>query len=1313
MNLFFKPPALATYGIFLLLWAATTASAAIPNGSIGTHDPSRMINCNGTYYVYSTGGGMMHSTDRITWTSGTSPFPNGVPASVASVVTINQGIWAPDVIFYNNQYYLYYAVADPSSTNSAIGLLTSPTLNTSASNYKWTDAGMVVHHHDKPDKETAIDPCPFLDTSNNLWLSWGSGYADGATYADPTIFIIRLNNTTGLASTTDSNEYPAAEGHIEASYVHYHDGYYYAFWNSGGCCDGTNSTYTIHMARSLFPTGPYVARDGGTNVVSGDEENFLGPTAYINPIDGYEYGPGQIGILSEGGIDHFTYHYYPNSGSILGEETLLWGPDGWPVAGADLAPGTYKINSLNTGLVMGIYQAGTTNGTPLDQEPYTGAADQQWTVSYTTNGSAADGYYRITSAGSGMVVDLYQSNTNNGTLIDQWPWGNGNNQRWFIEQTSEGYYRMVSRVSQSVIGVTNFSSTTGTWLDESVWTNVVNQQWVIGTTTGTPPAVPTGLVAAPGIGQVALSWTAVSGATSYDVKRGTASGGPYATSLGNPTSANFTDTSVTNGMTYYYSVSAVNASGVSAKSSPANATLGGVPVPSGLVATAGNGQVSLTWTALSGVTGYNVKRSTVNGGPFTTTNASPSSANYADNSVIDGTTYYYVVSALTLTGESTNSTQASATPTAAIPAPVAGSVNLNWAGNANASWDVNTTSNWLVSGITAPSTVFSNGDSVNFDDTSSTTAIGLTGSVQPYLLTVNAAQNYAFNGGAGGIAGAALLVKCGNGNLTLNGTNTFSGGISIHGGSLILGSVGANLNGLGTGPVTFLGGTLQFNGYGGNGGTDWGGCTNPFVVPAGQTGTLLLPPRFSYGTAFTSALTGAGTLNLTVDYIRCAFNGNWSAFTGQINVSPLNGMYTGGDFRVNNASGYASAALYLNSGVNFYNINANNQTTDLGELGGAGGAFLGNGSGQSSNPTWRIGAKNTTNTFAGTVVDSGTTSLTKIGTGTLILTGPNTYSGPTTISGGILQIGAGGNTGTLGAGNVTDSAMLIFNRYDNFVVSNTISGNGSLVQAGSGVLTLNAANTWSGATFVSAGTLALTNSASLANSTNINLANGALFDVSGTTSHAMTLIGGKMLSGDGFVNGGFTLASGATLAPGNNDLGALVFSNSLTLNSGSKTILNVSRDLRANNSVNVSGAFALNGSLIVSNVGDPLQAGDLFQLFGAGNFSGNFSSVTLPVLTPGLYWNINALAVSGIVSVGIETPPIIGSIGLTGGNLVLSGGGGITNGTYYVLTSTNLGAPTSSWTRLLTNQFDAGGNFNFTNALNPSSAQGYYLLQLP
>jgi hypothetical protein len=110
----------------------------------------------------------------------------------------------------------------------------------------------------------------------------------------------------------------------------------------------------------------------------------------------------------------------------------------------------------------------------------------------------------------------------------------------------------------------------------------------------------------------------------------------------------------------------LGAGGASADSTEAAATpQAAVPVPpTGLTAQSGSGQVSLSWTPVSGATSYNVKRPTVSGGPYTAI-ASPTAAAYTDTGLTNGTTYYYVVSALNSGGEGGNSVEVSATPQAA------------------------------------------------------------------------------------------------------------------------------------------------------------------------------------------------------------------------------------------------------------------------------------------------------------------------------------------------------------------------------------------------------------------------------------------------------------------------------------------------------------------------------------------------------------------------------------------------------------------------------------------------------------------------
>jgi hypothetical protein len=181
----------------------------------------------------------------------------------------------------------------------------------------------------------------------------------------------------------------------------------------------------------------------------------------------------------------------------------------------------------------------------------------------------------------------------------------------------------------------------------------------------TPPATPTGLAATAGNNQVSLTWNASTGATSYNVGRGTASGGPYSTTFSAST-ASYTDTTAANGTPYYYVVAAVNSAGTSANSSQVSATpSASLAAPTGLAATPGNAQVSLTWNASAGATDYNVKRSTTNGSGYATV-SSPTGTSYTDTGLTNGTAYYYVVSAVAAGSESVNSSQVSATPLGTI-----------------------------------------------------------------------------------------------------------------------------------------------------------------------------------------------------------------------------------------------------------------------------------------------------------------------------------------------------------------------------------------------------------------------------------------------------------------------------------------------------------------------------------------------------------------------------------------------------------------------------------------------------------------------
>lgn len=214
-----------------------------------------------------------------------------------------------------------------------------------------------------------------------------------------------------------------------------------------------------------------------------------------------------------------------------------------------------------------------------------------------------------------------------------------------------------------------------------------------------PPA-PTGLTATAAAGAVDLNWSAAAGATTYNIYMGPSAGSenvaPVQTSV---TSTSTTVTNLTPGTAYFFTVKALGSAGISAASNEASATpkqLPAPPAPASLTAVAGSNQVTLSWSASSGATGYNVYMGTSSGGEAATpvmTGVPEVTATISG--LTNGTTYFYVVKATNAAGSSPASNEASATPVPPPhpppPAPAnvsavaaSGQVTLSWAASAGA-----------------------------------------------------------------------------------------------------------------------------------------------------------------------------------------------------------------------------------------------------------------------------------------------------------------------------------------------------------------------------------------------------------------------------------------------------------------------------------------------------------------------------------------------------------------------------------------------------------------------------------------------------
>jgi autotransporter-associated beta strand protein len=452
---------------------------------------------------------------------------------------------------------------------------------------------------------------------------------------------------------------------------------------------------------------------------------------------------------------------------------------------------------------------------------------------------------------------------------------------------------------------------------------------------------------------------------------------------------------------------------------------------------------------------------------------------------------------------------------------------------------------------------------------------------------------------AGTMSGTGSLIKTGTGTLQLSGANSYQGGTAINGGTLAVAS-DANL-GAGSGGLTFNGGTLQLTGL-------FGTTSRSIVLNAGG-GTIDTNGNAMF---VASAISGVGGLTKNGAGILDLAAAN--TYTGGTTVN-------GGTLVLDSVGGSLAptGALTVNTGGTFDMSQISTGQT-VGALAGTGGQIA-------------LGGNTlTTNSSANTTLASqitGTGSLVKLGSGTLTLTGTNTYTGGTTISGGLINFTTASNFGTGGitlnggglqwaAGSTADissklaplgAAGATFDTNDNIVtLASTISGTGGLTKQGGGTLILSGINTYSGGTTVNVDMLSVSSDANLgAASGGLTLNSGALQTTASFTS-ARTIT----LSGRG---GGFLPAAGTTLTLTGNigGTGALGMAGAGTLN------LTGTNSYTGGTMVG-SGTLAVNGS-IVGNV----AVGAAGTLGGNGTIGG--SVVNAGALAPGN--SIGLLTVNG------------------------------------------------------------------------------------
>jgi autotransporter-associated beta strand protein len=390
---------------------------------------------------------------------------------------------------------------------------------------------------------------------------------------------------------------------------------------------------------------------------------------------------------------------------------------------------------------------------------------------------------------------------------------------------------------------------------------------------------------------------------------------------------------------------------------------------------------------------------------------------------------------------------------------------------------------------------------------------------------------------SGDISGSASLEKTGLGTLTLTGKNTYTGNTTVSQGTLI-GNTDSLKGAIGN--SAFLEFNQAFNGtYFGNISGDTGTLTvrgTGEVTVAGNVsqGSVVLNRNANLNITAGHTMTVGGDITVGADARLSVSAGSSPTIIARSMIAApgavlnINGYAGEGRAVVETTNGISNDFILLAGGsplsepgldrfLNVYRADNNrtirqslvwNQAADAhGTFNIAGG----------NNFTLSAPLDNNKQVGAGTSYSWNGDSLHKIGTGTLTLTGENTYSGGTIISAGTLQIGDGGTTGSI-IGNITNNANVTFNRSNAVTYGGVISGDGSLTKDGEGTLTLTGSNVYIGGTVINAGTLA----GNIAPGADLTIAAGAAYD----GLHAARSV--NALKGDGRVvnNAGLTVRSG-------------------------------------------------------------------------------------------------------------------------------------------------------------------------------------------
>ncbi|KAF3187715.1 hypothetical protein TWF788_001934 [Orbilia oligospora] len=279
------------------------------SGDCSVHDPAviRRVS-DGKFYRFSTNNFIsIASASNIAgpWTYLGQALPGG--SKIGGFAGVD--LWAPDIIYNNGLYYLYYSVSSFGSQKSAIGVATSPTMDPGS----WTDQGTTGVASSNGAAYNAIDS-NIIKVGNDFYISFGSFWGDIYQAKMESNLFKKTGSSSQIAWTSFGN------GAMEGAFIYYRQGYYYLFTSWGNCCQlvprpAAGTEYHMRVCRSTTATGGYKDKDGVDCKQSGG--------TIVLESHSYTYAPGHGGVIDVPGVVN------NNQGTNQAATYFGWNVIGW------------------------------------------------------------------------------------------------------------------------------------------------------------------------------------------------------------------------------------------------------------------------------------------------------------------------------------------------------------------------------------------------------------------------------------------------------------------------------------------------------------------------------------------------------------------------------------------------------------------------------------------------------------------------------------------------------------------------------------------------------------------------------------------------------------------------------------------------------------------------------------------------------------------------------------------------------------------------------------------------------------------------